>query len=145
VSSQLHAPASLPTGKESPGTHWIGSWVGPRPGLDVAQKRKFLTLLGLKTPTERLPISNKNIEYFYHLQNTQMLLRVVWCRIEATLLTFIQRVRDTIPGTVYSLYVLCTLKQSIATSSEINYSFLVGPYMFSRSTTLPELNYVPQN
>jgi hypothetical protein len=25
-----------------PGTHWIGDWVGPRAGLDDAEKRKFL-------------------------------------------------------------------------------------------------------
>jgi hypothetical protein len=29
VSGQLHAPAALPPGKEPPGTHWIGGWVGP--------------------------------------------------------------------------------------------------------------------
>jgi hypothetical protein len=28
----------------SPGTHWIGSWVGPKAGLDAVEKRKFLTL-----------------------------------------------------------------------------------------------------
>jgi hypothetical protein len=30
------------------GTHCIGSWVGPRAGLDDVEKRKFLTLPGLK-------------------------------------------------------------------------------------------------
>jgi len=35
VCGQLHAP-----GKEPPGTHWIGGWVGPRAGLDAAVKRK---------------------------------------------------------------------------------------------------------
>jgi hypothetical protein len=33
-----------------PGTHWIG-WVGPRAGLNDMEKRKFLTLLGLKLDT----------------------------------------------------------------------------------------------
>jgi hypothetical protein len=28
--------------------HWIGVWVDPRAGLDDAEKRKFLTLLGLE-------------------------------------------------------------------------------------------------
>jgi hypothetical protein len=36
------------TGTFTPGTHWIGSWVGPRNGLDDAERRKFLTLLGLE-------------------------------------------------------------------------------------------------
>jgi hypothetical protein len=41
---QLHAPATLPPGKEPPVTHWIGGWVGrsageekisqPTPGLE---------------------------------------------------------------------------------------------------------------
>jgi hypothetical protein len=31
-----------------PGTHGIGGWVGPRAGLDDMEKKKLLTLLGLK-------------------------------------------------------------------------------------------------
>jgi hypothetical protein len=30
VSGELHAPATLPPGKERPDTHWIGGWVGPQ-------------------------------------------------------------------------------------------------------------------
>jgi hypothetical protein len=41
-------PGSFTAGEKAPGTHWIGGWVGPRAGLDAAEKRKFLTLLGLK-------------------------------------------------------------------------------------------------
>jgi hypothetical protein len=37
--------ASLPgrfiPGERAPGTHWIGGWVGPRAGLDAAEKRKI--------------------------------------------------------------------------------------------------------
>jgi hypothetical protein len=33
VSGQRHAPAALTPGKR-PGTHYAGSWVGPRAGLD---------------------------------------------------------------------------------------------------------------
>jgi hypothetical protein len=40
VSGQLHAPAALPQGK-SPGTHWIGGWVGSRAILDAVVKRKI--------------------------------------------------------------------------------------------------------
>jgi hypothetical protein len=39
--------ASRP-GRFTPGTHWIGGWVGPRIDLDDVEKRKFLTLPGLK-------------------------------------------------------------------------------------------------
>jgi hypothetical protein len=37
VGVQLHAPAALSPGK-SPGTHFIGGWVGPRAGLDGCGK-----------------------------------------------------------------------------------------------------------
>jgi hypothetical protein len=48
LSGQLHAPATLPPGKEPPDTRWIEGWVGPRGGLDDVEKRKFLTLPGLE-------------------------------------------------------------------------------------------------
>jgi hypothetical protein len=38
VSGQLHAPDALLRDK-SPGTHWIGGWVGPRAGRDALVKR----------------------------------------------------------------------------------------------------------
>jgi hypothetical protein len=40
VGGQLHAPAALPPGKKSPGTHWIGGWVDARAVLDAVVKRK---------------------------------------------------------------------------------------------------------
>jgi hypothetical protein len=48
MSYQLYAPAALPPGKEPPGSHWIGGWVGPRTGLDDVVRRKILPLLGLQ-------------------------------------------------------------------------------------------------
>jgi hypothetical protein len=41
VSSQFHGPDALPLGKELPGSHWIGGWVGPIDGLDAVKKRKI--------------------------------------------------------------------------------------------------------
>jgi hypothetical protein len=38
VSSQLHAPAALLPGKRAHGTHFMGSWVDSKPGLDVVEK-----------------------------------------------------------------------------------------------------------
>jgi hypothetical protein len=38
VSGQRHAPAAHFT----PGTHWIGGWVGLRAGLDAGARRKIL-------------------------------------------------------------------------------------------------------
>jgi hypothetical protein len=40
VIGQLHAPATLPPGKEHLISHWIGGWVGLRPRLDALVKRK---------------------------------------------------------------------------------------------------------
>jgi hypothetical protein len=40
MNGQLHAPAALPTEKAT-GTHCIGSWVGPRPSLDIIERRKI--------------------------------------------------------------------------------------------------------
>jgi hypothetical protein len=35
-------------GRFTPGTHWIGGFVGPRASLDDVEKWKFLTLSGLE-------------------------------------------------------------------------------------------------
>jgi hypothetical protein len=35
-------------GRFVPGTHWIGGWVSPTAGLEDLEKRKFLTIPGLK-------------------------------------------------------------------------------------------------
>jgi hypothetical protein len=36
VSGQLHAPAALLPRERSPGTHWIGGWVGSRTEIEYA-------------------------------------------------------------------------------------------------------------
>jgi hypothetical protein len=42
VSGQRNAPAMLYPWEWTPGTHWIGGWVGPRAGLDAGAGRKIL-------------------------------------------------------------------------------------------------------
>jgi hypothetical protein len=39
---QFHAHVTLSPGKRSPGTQWIGCWVGSRGGLDVLKKENLL-------------------------------------------------------------------------------------------------------
>jgi hypothetical protein len=34
--------------RKIPSTHCVGSWVGPRAGVEDVEERKFLTVLGLK-------------------------------------------------------------------------------------------------
>jgi hypothetical protein len=41
-------PCCFTSRERAPCSHWIGGWVNPRAGLDEVQKRKFLTLPGLK-------------------------------------------------------------------------------------------------
>jgi hypothetical protein len=50
VSGQRYTPAALyPRGKDPPGTHYTGGWVGPRKGLDreAGEKNPF-SLSGIK-------------------------------------------------------------------------------------------------
>jgi hypothetical protein len=42
-------------------THWIGTWVGPRVGLDAVEKRKFLTLSGLELLTLGRPARSQSL------------------------------------------------------------------------------------
>jgi hypothetical protein len=46
VSGQRHAPAAPFT----PGTHWIGGWLGLRAGLDAGARKKSSTPVGDRTP-----------------------------------------------------------------------------------------------
>jgi hypothetical protein len=44
MSGELHDPAAL-----TPGTHWIGGWVGPRAGLNTeARRRESQPLSGIE-------------------------------------------------------------------------------------------------
>jgi hypothetical protein len=40
VSGQHHVPAALYPEERTPGTHWIGGWVGPRAGLDIGARKE---------------------------------------------------------------------------------------------------------
>jgi hypothetical protein len=43
VSGQIHAPATLSLGNEPHCAHWVGSWTGPRIGLDLLANEILLT------------------------------------------------------------------------------------------------------
>jgi hypothetical protein len=45
----------------TPGTHWIGGWVGPRAGLDYVEKRKFLTAPGLELQPLARPARSQSL------------------------------------------------------------------------------------
>jgi hypothetical protein len=40
-----------------------GCWVGPRAGLDITEKRKFLTLPGLELPSAVQPVASRYTDY----------------------------------------------------------------------------------
>jgi hypothetical protein len=54
-------PRLLYRRKTAPGTHWIGCWLGPRAGLDDAEKRKFLTQPELELRPLRRPVRNQSL------------------------------------------------------------------------------------
>jgi hypothetical protein len=39
VSGHLHTLATLLAGKEMPGTHFVGAWMGTRTSLEATEKR----------------------------------------------------------------------------------------------------------
>jgi hypothetical protein len=57
VSGQLHAPATLPPRERTPGTHWMGGWVGPRSVLDYVYRTHYSkgTLVGPRQRCHRTP------------------------------------------------------------------------------------------
>jgi hypothetical protein len=46
--SSASRPGRFTPRETAPGTHWIGSWMDPRAGLDVVEKGKIFTLPGLE-------------------------------------------------------------------------------------------------
>jgi hypothetical protein len=54
-------PSRFTPGERTPGTNWIGGWVGPRAGLDDVEKRKLLTLPGLEIRTLGCPARNQSL------------------------------------------------------------------------------------
>jgi hypothetical protein len=60
VSGSFTPRPLYPPGKV-PGTHWIGGWVGPRTGLDDAEKRKFRTLPGLELRPPGRPARSQSL------------------------------------------------------------------------------------
>jgi hypothetical protein len=53
-SGQLHAPATVPLGKELIPTHWTEGWVDPTAGLNAVAKRKALILTGIEPQSSSL-------------------------------------------------------------------------------------------
>jgi hypothetical protein len=47
-------PDRVSPGEKAPNSHWIGSWVTPRDGLDAMAKRKTTVPAGSRSPSSSL-------------------------------------------------------------------------------------------
>jgi hypothetical protein len=63
VSGQRHAPATLYPRERTPGTHWIGGWVGPRAGIDTEAREETCASAG-----DRIPVV-QSVVYGWVLQS----------------------------------------------------------------------------
>jgi hypothetical protein len=72
---QLHAPAALPPGKETPVTHWLGGWVGTRADMDDVEKRIFFTLPVLELQPLSRPARSQSL---YRLGKGTRNLKMDW-------------------------------------------------------------------
>jgi hypothetical protein len=54
-------PRPLYPGERTPGTLFVGGWVGPRAGLEDVEKRKLLFLLGLELGPLRRPAHSQTL------------------------------------------------------------------------------------
>jgi hypothetical protein len=79
VSGQRHAPAALYPRERTPVTHWIGGWVGLRPGLDTDAREKILCFcwesnsgrsVCIQTLLTELPGSLRNTDVYTKLLRT---------------------------------------------------------------------------
>jgi len=43
-------PGRLTPKERTPGTHWLGGWVGPRTGIHAVVRRKFPAPIGIQIP-----------------------------------------------------------------------------------------------
>jgi hypothetical protein len=95
-----------PQGK-TPGTHWIGVWVGPRVCLDDVEKRKILTLPELELrplshpahsqPLYRLcyPSFKENFtNLIYKYTGLKYLSHILLLKVEHNMLKFIDIARN---------------------------------------------------
>jgi hypothetical protein len=80
------------TGERAPSTHWIGSWVGPRAGLDEVEKQEFMTLPGLELePLARPARSQPLYQLCFHCQNVAKHTEIYlgWLRFNVTFTDYV--------------------------------------------------------
>jgi hypothetical protein len=73
--------------KRAPGTHWIGGWMDPRPGIYDVEKRKFLVLPGLELRPLGRPVRSQSL-YRLHYPGFNRASKPTKCRIVIYCLIF---------------------------------------------------------
>jgi hypothetical protein len=118
VSGQLHAPAASTPGKESPRTHFIGGWLGPRAGPDDVEKRKSLTQLGLELRPLGRPACSQSLYRLNYPNSSFILINTTHSLSSALygrcLLCFFTAYRNrTVPITVLFIEESCNVENFI--------------------------------
>jgi hypothetical protein len=81
VSGQRHAPAALcPRGKDPPGTHCTGGWVGTRAGADTEVRGKILLRLPEIEPlSPGRPVRSQTVYWLSNPGSLNYFLEAVYC------------------------------------------------------------------
>jgi hypothetical protein len=67
-------PDRFTPGERAPGTHWIGSWVDLRAGLDDVENRKFFTLSGLELRPLGRPARSQSLSHIWYTYFSRQLV-----------------------------------------------------------------------
>jgi hypothetical protein len=100
-------PGRFTPGEIVPGTLWIGSWVGPRAGLDDVEKRKSLTLPRLELRPLGRPARSRSL---YRLSYLGSLISKVVVHIVPNVL-YIQPISPMCPGWPRMSHHLCLYRK----------------------------------
>jgi hypothetical protein len=66
-------PGRFTPGERAHGTHWIGGWVGPRAGLDAAEKIKFSPQPGFEPRPAAIPTACVHVEVINYAMRALLL------------------------------------------------------------------------
>jgi hypothetical protein len=86
-----------------PRTHWIGGWVGPRAGLNIAEKRKVLPLLAIESPpfqplalhyTESVQLIKHRRKFLFYVFERMHTLRMPILSIKNFRISFLPKINN---------------------------------------------------
>jgi hypothetical protein len=135
-------PSSFTHKERAPGTHWIGSWVGPRADLDVVVKRKIPNPCRDSNPRSSSPQRSAiSLRYPGSLMKGSVLLTSLW--------TGIQNVNRQNPRNHFAIGVLPAIKcssfhpaPSVSTKSTLQQSLLIAQNSRLGSFAALECTYI---